>query len=63
MNLRNKLAFFMALNNYVEMIVNGVAPLSLPRAKAKPITKLTAFGGTRQSNVPSGYAELVLTQE
>lgn len=57
MNLRSKLAFFIALNNYVEMIVNGVAPLSLPRAKAKPITKLTAFGGTEQRNLPDGYLQ------
>lgn len=46
MNLRRKLAFFMALSRYVEMIVSGIPPLSLAKAKANSLTSLKAFGGT-----------------
>ena len=46
MNLRNKLAWYIALNSYVEATVTGVPPLSLIKAKAKQLKGLIAFGGT-----------------
>lgn len=46
MLLKNKLPFWIALNSYVEMIVGGVPPLSLTKAKNKPVKELKAFGGT-----------------
>lgn len=49
MNLRNKLAFWLALNRYIEMVVSGVAPLSLPSAVAGELVGLKAFGGTEQN--------------
>lgn len=55
MNLRRKLAFFMALDRYVQVIVNGVLPLSLPKAKANSLTSVKAYGGLLQGGVPSGY--------
>lgn len=55
--MRRKLLFWMALNSYIESIVSGVAPLSLPRAKNKPVKQLTAFGGTERRNLPDGYIE------
>ena len=57
MLLKNKLPFWIALNSYVEAIVSGVPPLSLPKAKAKPIKNLIAFGGTEQRNLPDNYIE------
>ena len=53
MLLKNKLSFWVALNSYVEAIVSGVPPLSLPKAKAKPIKNLIAFGGCTQSGTPT----------
>ena len=57
MLLKNKLPFWIALNSYVEMIVSGVPPLSLSKAKTKPIKNLIAFGGTEQRNLPDNYIE------
>ena len=58
MNLRRKLAFFMALSRYVEMIVSGIPPLYLSKAKADSLTSVKAYGGLLQSGVPSGYTSL-----
>ena len=55
--MRQKLMFWVALNSYIESIVSGVAPLSLPRAKNKPLKQFTAFGGTQQRNLPEGYTQ------
>ena len=57
MNLRNKLAFWMALNRYVDIIVRGVSPLSLPDAIAGSLRYVKAYGGTYQG-VPDGYTML-----
>ena len=60
MNLRRKLAFFMALSRYVEMIVSGIPPLSLAKAKANSLTSLKAFGGTKEnpSDIPAEYTRV-----
>ena len=58
MNLRNKLAFFIALNSYVELITRGTSPLSLPSAVANSLQYVKAFGGTEQRNLPDGYTQL-----
>ena len=57
MLLKNKLPFWIALNSYVEAIVSGVPPLSLTKAKNKPVKELKAFGGTEQRNLPDNYIE------
>ena len=62
MNLRRKLAFFMALNRYVEIIVRGVPPLSLSKAKADSLTSVKAYGGLLQGGVPSGYTAVEYVQ-
>lgn len=53
MNLRNKLAFFIALNNYVELITRGTSPLSLSDAIANSLQYVKAFGGTEQNGTPT----------
>lgn len=58
MNLRNKLAFFIALNSYVELITRGTSPLSLQKAVANSLSYVKAFGGTEQRKLPVGYQEL-----
>ena len=55
MNLRRKLAFFMALDRYVQVIVSGIPPLSLSKAKADSLTSLKAFGGTKLLTLPEEY--------
>ena len=57
MNLRDKLKFWMALSNYVDMIVRGTSPLSLPDAIANSLSYVKAFGGTEQRNLPDGYIQ------
>lgn len=54
MILRDKLKFWMALSNYVDMIVRGTSPLSLPDAIANSLSYVKAFGGTEQG-LPSEY--------
>mgnify|MGYP006908795950 CR=1 FL=1 len=41
----------------VEVIVKGVAPLSLPDAIANSLSYVKAFGGTEQRNIPAEYVE------
>ena len=62
MTLRDKLKFWILLSSYVEMIVRGTSPLSLPDAIANSLEYLKAFGGTEQRNLPSGYTELEYIQ-
>lgn len=58
MDLRDKLKFWIMLSNYVDMIVRGTSPLSLPDAIANSLSYVKAFGGTEQRNLPNGYTEL-----
>ena len=58
MNLRNKLAFFIALNSYVELITRGTSPLSLPKSIANSLSYVKAFGGTEQRNIPQPYTQV-----
>lgn len=59
MNLRRKLAFFMSLDRFVQVIVNGVLPLSLPKAKANTLVSVKAFGGTKLSyDIPVEYTQV-----
>lgn len=58
MTLRDKLKFWLALNNYIEMIVHDTSLLSLPNAMEDSLDYLKALGGTEQRNLPSGYTEL-----
>lgn len=62
MDLRDKLKFWMALSNYVDMIVRGTSPLSLPDAIANSLSYVKAFGGTEQRNLPDGYTQLEYIQ-
>lgn len=57
MLLRDKLKFWIMLSNYVDMIVRGTSPLSLPDAIADSLSYVKAFGGTEQRNLPDGYIE------
>ena len=57
MTLRDKLKFWILLSSYVEMIVRGTSPLSLPDAIADSLEYLKAFGGTEQRNLPDNYIE------
>ena len=57
MNLRDKLKFWIMLSNYIDMIVRGTSPLSLPDAIANSLSYVKAFGGTEQRNLPDGYIE------
>ena len=57
MDLRDKLKFWMALSNYVDMIVRGTSPLSLPDAIADSLSYVKAFGGTEQRNLPDNYLQ------
>lgn len=58
MDLRDKLKFWMALSNYVDMIVRGTSPLSLPDAIADSLSYVKAFGGTEQRNIPQPYTQV-----
>lgn len=58
MNLRDKLKFWIALSNYVDMIVRGTSPLSLPDAIANSLSYVKAFGGTEQRNLPEEYTQV-----
>ena len=42
----------------VDVIIKGVAPLSLPDAIANSLHYVKAFGGTEQGGVPTGYKAL-----
>ena len=55
--MRRKLLFWNSLYNYYVSLVSGTMPLSLPKAKAKPVKELIAFGDTIQG-VPHGYTLL-----
>lgn len=57
MKLRYKLPFFNWLAQLFQK-VSGVPPLVLRRSRAGGLTRLTAYGGLLQSNVPSGYTQI-----
>ena len=46
-----------ALGGYLDIIVRGIAPLSLPDAVADSLSYVKAFGGTEQG-LPYGYTQL-----
>ena len=57
MTLRDKLKFWILLSNYIEKVVQGTSPLSLPDAIADSLSYVKAFGGTEQRNLPDNYIE------
>ena len=61
MTLRDKLKFWILLSNYIQIVVNGTSPLSLPDAYTdaeEALQYLKAYGGSETRNVPEGYQEL-----
>jgi len=57
MDLRDKLKFWLLLSSYIDMIVRGTSPLSLPRALDNGLYYVKAFGGTEL--VPETYLDTV----
>ena len=57
MTLRDKLKFWILLSSYVEMVVRGTSPLSLPAAIANSLQYLKAFGKAEQG-LPAGYTAI-----
>lgn len=55
---RRNILRWSALGGYLDIVVRGVAPLSLPDAIANSLSYVKAFGGTEQRNLPDGYTEL-----
>lgn len=66
MTLRDKLKFWITLSNYIQLVVNGSSPLSLPDAYTgageDSLKYIKSFGGTEVRNVPEGYTELEYIQ-
>lgn len=54
---RRNILRWSALGGYLDVIVKGVAPLSLPDAIADSLSYVKAFGGTEQRNLPDNYIE------
>lgn len=54
---RRNILRWSALGGYLDIIVKGVSPLSLPDAIADSLEYLKAFGGTEQRNLPDGYIQ------
>ena len=46
-----------ALGGYLDVIVKGVSPLSLPDAIADSLQYVKAFGGTEQRDIPDNYLQ------
>ena len=59
---RRKTLEWAAVGHAVDIVVSGVAPLSLPDAVANGLKYVKAFGGTEARNVPEGYQELEYIQ-
>lgn len=59
---RRNILRWSALGGYLDIIVKGVSPLSLPDAIADSLSYVKAFGGTEQRNLPSGFTELEYIQ-
>lgn len=55
---RRNILRWSAIGGYLDIIVKGVSPLSLPDAVANSLSYVKAFGGTEQRNLPSGYTQL-----
>ena len=55
---RRNILRWSALGGYLDIIVKGVAPISLPDAIANSLSYVKAFGGTEQRNLPDGYTAL-----
>lgn len=47
---------------YIDVILSGVSPLTLTRAKANGLNYVKVFGATEQTNLPSGYTQLKYVQ-
>ena len=47
---------------YKDVILSGVSPLALTKAKANGLNYVKAFGKTEQTNLPSGYTQLKYVQ-
>lgn len=58
MTLRDKLKFWILLSNYIQMVVRGTSPLSLPDALDDKLLDLKAYGDCENRNLPEGYQEL-----
>lgn len=58
MTLRDKLKFWILLSNYIQMVVRGTSPLSLPDALDDKLLDLKAYGDCESRNLPEGYQEL-----
>ena len=54
---RRNILRWSALGGYLDVIVKGVSPLSLPDAIADSLSYVKAFGGTEQRNLPDNYVE------
>lgn len=55
---RRNILRWSALGGYLDVIVKGVSPLSLPDAVAGSLSYVKAFGGTEQRNLPNGYTQV-----
>lgn len=54
---RRNILRWSALGGYLDIIVKGVSPLSLPDAIANSLSYVKAFGGTEQRNLPDNYLQ------
>ena len=59
---RRNILRWSALGGYLDIIVKGVAPLSLPDAIADSLSYVKAFGGTEQRNLPDNYTQVEYIQ-
>lgn len=55
---RRNILRWSALGGYLDIIVHGTSPISLPDAIANSLAYLKAFGGTEQRNLPAEYTQL-----
>lgn len=55
---RRNILRWSALGGYLDIIVKGVSPISLPDAIANSLEYLKAFGGTEQRNIPQPYTQV-----
>lgn len=55
---RRNILRWSALGGYLDIIVKGVSPISLPDAIADSLEYLKAFGGTEQRNIPAEYTQV-----
>ena len=55
---RRNILRWSALGGYLDIIVKGISPISLPDAIADSLEYLKAFGGTEQRNIPAEYTQV-----